>query len=247
MSANDKLTRLKTQRLNNETHFRFHTENISIFESRYNPAALGIAQLIDPYRIAVNNEDIALEQIRKSAETERIVVADQEFDSTYIGMESYARVCLNHYDAIVRTAAENVNVVFRHYGNIGKRPYREELAASYNLMQDLRERQSAVDVIGLEPWMQAHETAASTLAELLDARTGEIAQQTDLKVLDMRRQTDSCYQQIIDRIDAMINLNGRDFVPGFFAEYNAHATEYKNTLARHLGRVRKKTEKTSEE
>jgi hypothetical protein len=45
-------------------------------------------------------------------------------------------------------------------------------------------------------------------------------------------------RHILDRIDAMINLNGHDYVKGFVAEYNTHATEFKNALAQHLGRIK---------
>jgi hypothetical protein len=42
------------------------------------------------------------------------------------------------------------------------------------------------------------------------------------------------------------DLRGKDFAGGFYAEYNAHATEYKNTLAQHLGRIRKEKEKEND-
>jgi hypothetical protein len=104
-------------------------------------------------------------------------------------------------------------------------------------MQELRTRKDDISALHLEPWMQAHEKAAATLSALLDERTGGTAQQTELRVRQVRREVDTLYRQITDRIDAMINLHGHDFAPGFVAEYNAHATEYKNKLAQHLGRV----------
>jgi hypothetical protein len=112
------------------------------------------------------------------------------------------------------------------------------LYSSSNLLQDLRARTSEVTALNLEPWLAAHEQAAHMLADLLNARTGETAKQTDLNARQVRHEIDAIYQQITDRIDAMINLHGKDFVPGFVAEYNAHATEYKNKLAQHLGRIR---------
>jgi hypothetical protein len=217
-------------------HFRFHTENDSLY-TRYGDGPLGISVFITPFRTRLADLDTALERIRKSPETERIATADHDFDTSFSGMSEYARSCLHHFDTAVRRAAENLEVVFRHYGNIGKEAYRQELASSYNLMQDLRTRNMDVQALNLDPWMKAHEQAAATLAALLNARTGETAKQTELRVRQVRREVDALYQQITDRIDAMINLHGRDFVPGFVAEYNAHATEYKNKLAQHLGRI----------
>jgi hypothetical protein len=220
----------------NELHFRFHTENNALY-TQYNPTALGIQVFIAPFHDRLSELDTALERIRKSADTARAAAADHDFDASFSGLHEYARSCLHHFDPAVRHAAENLHIVFSHYGNIGKEAYRQELASSYNLMQDLRARKDDVTLLNLEPWMQAHEKAAAALAAILDERTGETAQQTELRVGQVRRELDAVYQQITDRIDAMINLNGRDFVPGFVAEYNAHALEYKNKLAQHLGRV----------
>jgi hypothetical protein len=234
--TNEKLVKVRTYVLPNELHFRFHTENDALY-AKYGETQLGISEFVTPFRGRLADLDTALERIRKSAETERIAAADHDFDTSFSGLAEYARSCLHHFDPAVRRAAENLDVVFRHYGNIGKESYRQELASSHNLQQDLRARSTDVTALNLEPWIAAHEQTAASLAALLDERTGETAQQTELRVRQVRREVDAVYQQITDRIDAMINLHGKEFVPGFTAEYNAHATEYKNKLAQHLGRI----------
>jgi hypothetical protein len=235
-TINEKLVRVRIYVLPNELYFRFHVENDGIY-AKYGVVALGIEPFMNPFRSKLYDLDIALERVGKSAETERIVIADSEFDRSFSGMREYSRSCLNHFDPAVRRAAENLDIVFEHYGNIGKEPYRQELASSHNLLQDLRAKTADVTAMNLEPWMTAHEQAANTLVSLLDARTVETSKQTELRVVQVRRELDGIYQQITDRIDAMINLQGKNFVSGFVAEYNAHATEYKNKLAQHLGRV----------
>ena len=235
------LVRVRTHKLTNETHLGFHFENRSIF-ARYNPDSLSIQLLFVSYTQAVDNEDIALEEVRRSAETPRIAAADGEFDESFIGMHTFLQACLKHVSPDVRYAAQNLEVVFHKYGNIGKHAYREELAMSHNLLQDLRERPADVAAVGLGIWMDAHEQAAVKLRELIDERSTEVAARTTLRVKETRHETDHIYQQILSRLEAMINLNGVDFVPGFVAAYNTHATEYRNTLAQHLGRVHAKKE-----
>jgi hypothetical protein len=235
-SVNEKLVRVRVYILPNELHFRFHTENGTLY-TKYSPELLGIDTFISPFRVKLTDLDTALERIRKSPYTARAVEADRDFDATYSGLHDYAHSCLHHFDPKVRQAAENIIIVFEHYGNIGRQSYRQELASSSNLIQDLRARESDMAAMNLGPWIEAHEQAAHSLADLLDGRTGETAQQTELRVRQVRRELDAIYRQITDRIDAMINLHGRHFVPGFVAEYNAHATEYKNKLAQHLGRI----------
>jgi hypothetical protein len=133
-------------------------------------------------------------------------------------------------------------VVFDHFGNIGKQPYRQELATSHNVMQELQERQSDVAALNLSPWMMAHSEAAQSRAAALNIRTDETAKKPCIRVADARRRMEAVYQQVTDRIDAVVNLRGKDALGGFYDEYNAHATEYKNTLAQHLGRVHGKNQ-----
>ncbi|MDR2562384.1 MAG: DUF6261 family protein [Prevotellaceae bacterium] len=230
------LVKVTCQKLMNEMHLGFHLENQQIFEN-FSPSTLGIATFFGGYAKAIHDEDVAMEQTRKSADTSRISEADVQFDESYSGMWKYVQACLKHASMEARYAAENLEVIFAKYGNIGKQPYRAELTMSRNLLQDLRERPGDVQTIGLAIWMDAHEEKAVKLRELLDARAAEIAGRPNLRVIETRRETDMIYQRIISRLEAMININGVDYVEGFVAAYNTHATEYKNTLAQHLGRV----------
>jgi hypothetical protein len=230
------LVRVPNQKFTNEQHFGFHSENRSIF-TRFSYAALGIQPFEEAYGKAVDDEDAAMEQIRRSADTSRIAAADAEFDESYSGMHTYLQACLKHVDHNIRHAAQNLDVVFAQYGNIGRYPYRQELAMSMNLLQDLDARAADVNTVALTVWMDAHRQAAVRLRQLIDARSDETAAKTTLRVIETRRQTDNVYLRLIARLEAMININGADYVPGFLAAYNTHATEYKNTLAQHLGRI----------
>jgi len=235
------IVRVPTHKFPNELHFMFMTENRRLYD-KYGVRELAIDPFMPEYDAALADEDIALELVRKSAETQRIAVADTEFDTSFSGMRDYARLGLKHYDPNVRQSAENLWVIFEHYGNIAPLAYHQELGASFNLLQDLRARTNDYTITGIAPWADAHEQAANNLSNLLALRTEEQSQQSDLRVRDVRIRMDIAYQKVTDRLDAKINLEGKDFVPGFVAEYNTHATEYKNKLAQHLGRIKKEIE-----
>ncbi|MDR1180612.1 MAG: DUF6261 family protein [Bacteroidales bacterium] len=243
---NDKLLRVRTTYLPNDSHFSFHKENEEIYDY-YDPNLLGILVFIEPFKFALRNEDEALEYIYKSAETERIVEVDMRFDNSFEGMRDNSLSFLKHPGAAERYAAQNLEIIFNQYGNIGKYSYRQELTASHNLLQELRNHEADIKLLKLEPWIDAHEDAAKELATLLDKRINETAQKSHLKVRDTRQAVDMNYQLITDRIDAMINIHGKDYVPGFFNKYNAHAQEYKNSLAQHLGRIRKNKDSSKEQ
>lgn len=245
MIPKEKLVRVSTNTMSNELFFRFMVENREYYQ-KYGPAQLDINVYMVEYDEALSILDAALEHVRKSPDTTRIALLDAQFGSTFSGMESYTKAFLNHFDSNMRAAAENLMVIFNHYGNISRQPYREELASSYNLLQDLRQHPNEVNKLTLEPWIQAHEAVANELSALLESRTSSAAKQTGIRVTDARRQIENIYQRITDRLDAVINLHGATHLGEFYAEYNAHASEYKNMLAQHFGRLRKKKENNAE-
>lgn len=134
-----RLVRLQVGKLQNETFFQFMSENRRYY-SRYSAEIPEIAEFMPEFNDSMTVLDAALEYIRKSPDTNRIALLDVEFDKTFSGMDAFAKSHLNHFDADVRAAAENLNVIFHHYGNIGRLPYREELAASHNLVEKLQSR-----------------------------------------------------------------------------------------------------------
>jgi hypothetical protein len=224
--------------LPNETSFQFLKENRACYQ-KYNPTLLHIDELIPEYDLAMAEFDVALETIRKSAETQRISAADIAFDKAFSALHGYVKVCLNHYDPDVQHAAQNIEPILHHYGNIGRESYRQELASAQNLLDTLNLHLEDIETLNLPPWMEALYEKMQILSDLLGARTEEEAQHTHVSTRDARRKTEKIHLRIIDRIDAMVNLNGKEYVPGFFNEYNARATEYKNNLAQHLGRIHK--------
>jgi hypothetical protein len=116
--TNERLVKVRTYVLPNELYFRFHTENDNLY-AKYGEILLGIDIYIVPFRSRLADLDTALERIRKSPETKRIAEADRDFDTSFSGLAEYTRSCLHHFDPAVRRAAENLDVVFDHYGNIG--------------------------------------------------------------------------------------------------------------------------------
>ena len=235
------LVKIPLRLLPNETLFSFTTENGEYF-TKYNPETLGIAEYMPDYNASLTAFRNSLEPIEKSADTERIAKADEDFNESYRALSGYVKSCLLHYSVTVRRAAENLSPVFAKYGNIGRNPYSKELGMSKNLRQELSEREDDVKAMGLTPWINAHAAKAEVLDELIKARTYKDSKKVRVRTIDARRQLEAIHKKIVDRLDAMINIHGENYVEGFVAEYNAHATRYKNALAQHLGRLHKKSD-----
>ncbi|MDR2408337.1 MAG: DUF6261 family protein [Bacteroidales bacterium] len=230
----------------NGLHWKYVSETLDLL-GKHNPESLGIVPFYEPFKIAIQNEDAAFKYSAKSAETERIAKLDEQFDIAFSGMRNYANAFLKHLGDAERYAAENLKVVFDKYGNITKQSYRQALGLAHNLIQDLRNRHEDVQTINLIPWIDAFEMKEQQLSSLLEKRNEEMSQQTNLRMKETRQETDFYYHKIVNRINAMINLYGKDFVPGFFEEFNQHATEYNNIYAQHIGRIQAGKKEESEE
>jgi hypothetical protein len=64
----DKVVRVDTSKLPNELHFMFMTENCRLY-NKYGFTELGIGAYSPEYNATLADEDVALEVVRKSAET----------------------------------------------------------------------------------------------------------------------------------------------------------------------------------
>jgi hypothetical protein len=229
----------------NNLHFPYTSESLALF-MKYNPSTLGIKEFFDPFELSFQKLDTAFEYSPKSPETERIARLDEEFDLTFAGMRNYSFSFLKHFNEDDRYAAENLKIIFDKYGNIARQPYRQAIGSSHNLVQELRNRPDDIQKINLTSWIDAHEAAAKKVADLLDKRIEEMSQQTNLRIREVRQEVDFYYHKIVNRINAMINIHGKDYVPGFFEEFNRHATEYNNKYAIHIGRIQAEKEKNKD-
>jgi hypothetical protein len=240
------IIQVRTSSLPNDIQFEFHVENISIFH-KFGTDALGIQEYMEPFINALKNEQIALEHIVKSEETEPIAVADILFDYSFASMRDYVNSCLKQYNEGIYFSAKKIQAIFEKYGNIALLPYRQQLSASLNLTDELNKHSEDIRTIDLTPQMKTYEIARKELIVLLNKRTDEIAQRTDFRAKETRRQVDLIYLQILDRLESMINLHGKDFVPGFVSKYNAHATEYNNKYTQYIKYIQAKKNKYKED
>ena len=222
-----KIKRVKLNRLRNEEWFNFFTE-FKTFVEATTPEALDIEALFAVFINLYIKADEALELIRKSSFTDLIVEKDRERDNAYRGLSESVHTATRHYDPDKRAAAERLIVLFDHYGNIADRSYNEETAAIYNFLQDLNGKYvNEVLALDLAGW-----------AEELDRTNREFEQaildrkDSDLNMLNIRKQTDRNYLDIIERIEALCLVNGESAYADFIHMLNADIERYITSINR---------------
>jgi hypothetical protein len=227
--------------MRNEEWFNFFTE-FKTFVTQSTSEALDIETLFLTFLTLYGQADKALEILRKSSYTSEIVRLNGVRDSTYRGLAETVKSGLHHYLAPTREAAEKLKMILDHYGNLSTKPYNEETSGIYNLLQDLRAKTAEVAALNLSGWLNELEANNQAFEAAILARNAEGADHiVDINMLEVRRQTDRCYLDIVERIEALILIQGNAAFADFVNKLNTNIERYKNVLSR---RGHHKEEKT---
>ena len=215
-------------RLSNEAHYEFMTESNQLFAG-----VQGIEPLMSQWNTAYSNEGEALNFIRKSAITAQIAQADEQRDELARGLVLLIEANCFHFTPAIKEAASRLKVVTDTYGNIAIKTYDAETAAINSLIAEFNATHAAdVAVLNLAPWLGELQNRNNAFASLMAGRYTETAGKTPLRMADARKQAELTYRKIVQRIEALIEINGLESFATLVAELNARVERFSN-LTRH--------------
>jgi hypothetical protein len=230
-----KFKRIRLNKLRNEEWFNFFTEFKSFVEEFF-PNAQNIEELFAVFLNLYFTADKAIEKITKSGLTSAIVQLDEKRDASFRGLVSAIKSSLYHYDPTKREAAEKLSILLDHYGNLAVKPYNEETASIYNFVQELRGNYAgAIQTLALEGWVNNLDRENNDFENTVLARNRESADKTDISLLEVRRKTDRCYLDIIERLEALMLINGDAGFEPFVKVLNNNIDRYNNAMKRRNG------------
>jgi hypothetical protein len=240
-------------RLRNEVHAELHRETREIVKE-HGAGSLGVTEVTtNRYFPAIDTEHSVLDAMTKSEFTVEIEAQDGDRDNLGRGLLGTVQAATRHPDAAKRAAAEKVLPLIEHYGNIAGRTYDAQSASTDDLIRLLREPAHAALITTLEltAWVAALEASNAKFVALMLARYGEVGNRPTTSMKNARAAADAGLREMLDRIEAMITLNGIDYTAAlkpFAAEWNALADRYKHILAiEHGRRAAKKNDEENDE
>jgi hypothetical protein len=234
-------------RFRNDEHFLFFYGVLDLI-NRIGAAALKIQNEFEVFRVCFDNEDEALKKISKSAVTAKINDADTARDITFRGLVDTNNIALNHYDPEVAEAAQILKIPFDAYGNLAILPLKEETSGIINLMQELKGKYAAaVQKAGLTGWVTKLETDNNTFFTLFTERNDENAARTQLKMKECRLETERAYEAVVERINALIVIEGEADYAEFVSKLNSLIDKFNNDVAVRIGRAKAKKNKENED
>lgn len=229
-------------KLRSEEHYQFHNEFIGLVD-RYTMEVLGLGEPYPDYQSLVASEAKSLNLIRKSPVTGELLEADILRDSTIEGLYEVVGAAGKHFDAAVRQASTGVQFVLDQYDGISRKSYNEETAAIKSLVKELRDNHSAeIAAIAVDGWVTELERNNTAFETLLKDRYTEAVAKPQSTMKEMRQQVDDAYRGLVERVNALVVINGSTAYEAFVNELNERILKYKLILAQRKGRNSKVAE-----
>jgi len=136
-----------------------------------------------------------------------------------------------------------VQIVVENYGNINRKSYDEQTAAINSMVKDLQTGYAEdIATLGLEKWVTELAAANEAFEELMQKRYEAEAGKPQYTMKTAREEVDEAYRVIIERIDALIIVNGEEQYAGFVNDLNERIERYNNAVSRRYGRNEKEDE-----
>ncbi|MDR0545049.1 MAG: DUF6261 family protein [Odoribacteraceae bacterium] len=208
---------------------------------RLGAGAIGIKEASDELILAVNDVLAYLDFLRGSLITPDI--KDQDFFRDSIARVILLKAHSKLYDpsADKRLAARNVVRVLKNYRDIPRKSYDDSTAAVDDLLQELNKPAMLPNITDLKLADDIADLAAANTRffELMQTRYREANERPTVPMREARARAEELQQKLVQRVEAIVVLNGLDFSPeltSFVQEYNAIAKRYKNIMAAEKGR-----------
>jgi hypothetical protein len=230
MATKLKFLNLYFSALRNEEWFQFFTEFRDLV-NKYSPVTLDVVELYILFEECYGNANVALDVIRKSLETALMDEADQKRDHTFRGFIDATKSARNHFNPEKQTAANELLILVDYFGNLAERAPNEETAAIFNFLQELRGTYAPqIVTLGLTDWVTELENNNLAYEELVKKRNVTVTSRTNLRMVEVRKQTQVVYRSIIERIEALIVVNGESQYAAFVTELNGFIKRYSDVI-----------------
>ncbi len=238
-----KIVNIELIRLHNEELFQLMADFKGLAEEN-GVSTLNIEQLFAVFVTLFERVDIAVAAIRKNAHTKAISNVDSLRDDLAYGFTMLVKAYLYRVDEAMIAAAERLLIIINTYGDFRRKPYNEETAIIYNFLQDIEARCAAdVALLGAQGWIDDLRKYNREFEQLMSVRFDDKAAEEYINMREARREIEANYKEIIERIDALMIVNGEAPYAEFIKKWNIRVEYYKTTLAQRAGRNKAAKEK----
>jgi hypothetical protein len=229
-----KIIKIHFQYLRAEAHYQFMLLLLKLF-GVYTNVELIVTDLLAPLREWITLEGQLVDAVRTSEYTKELAEADHRVDRDLVGINAAVASALHHFDPAVVAAARRIEIRLKSFrGEIEKKSYEEESAAVKILLADLQDTYAPqVATLSLGPWVTELADAQEDFERIFLLRSDRRAEQPKERLRDVRKQIDTIYRKIVERIDACTIVNGDDVTGEFVKHLNSEIAYFNEHSHRH--------------
>ena len=237
-----KINHVDLKNMKADEHMGFHVENDALIVE-CGAAKINLAAEYPPYKTALDEEDEALKKIPKSDYTRLIKEADHERDGIFGGMVLANKANAKHYTPEIKAAATRIQILLDTFGNLSKKPLNEQTNAIHNILQELRGKYAGdVTTTGIGGWADELERTNNKVILLVKERADETVEKTTIALKDARVKLDAAYKVIVERINALVVVEGDANYERYVKGLNEIIHRYMQAVKTRAGRNAKKRE-----
>jgi hypothetical protein len=228
------ILKVHLSRLRNEVHIDFHTRVRGLLD-RFT-AAKTVVVVFYPRFVALIVIERKLVDAQQSSDfTPELIKADNLVDSLIVGINHVVEAGLHSYIPATVVAATSIHARMKVFGNMGKKAYGIENTALRILIDDLEENYAIqVSILGLPAWLSSLTNAITEFERLFSLRYTELATRPKEKLLDVRKEIDGVYREMVVLLDADGALNKTASVLLFIDELNKRIVRTNKKIPHHV-------------
>jgi hypothetical protein len=213
--------------LRNEAHYQFYLLVKKLFES-YADVADIVTALLSQLYTPLSLEGKLVDAVRASEYTKQLEGADHRLDRAVAGLSLAIETALHHPDPNIVKAAERLTLRMKAFrGGIERKAYEEESAAIKILIADLQSTCAPqVSTLGLGVWVTEIAAAQAAFEQIFLLRSAEHIEKPQGNLKDVRKEMDSLFHQITERIEAFTVMSGTSVTGEFIRKLNDEITYF---------------------
>lgn len=223
------LKKFGAQWMRNEEHFGFMT-----FVSGVADALTGenMKKVVAAFRAALSEEDVALEQQRKSELTASVVQLDVDRDRAWRALQLLAMSASLAEDAVLAASADRVLGLIDRYGDPRDLPYMQANGVYKNLLQDLTSDAYKADVtaLGADAHVTTMDDKNKAFVAVFTSRNAEQAALGADRVKNARRVLDAAWRNLWQMVNVTASIDGEDDGVGQFVSEVNKQIDYQRTV-----------------
>jgi len=221
-----KISKIDTTRLRNEAYFQFHTEFRDLVVAS-EVEVLKIELQFNTYKPLYNKVNEAIKKVAKSAFTAKIHEADRARCEIWAGMTEINFASLKHFNPEIRAAAARLQIVFDSCEKVARKYAKGVTTAEvYNILKELDKHKADMALVGLLQWAIELKIRNATLENLVKGRSEEAAYKSNIVLKKARRELDVVYRTIVERVNALIVVEGEAAYERFAKSLNTVVEKY---------------------